>query len=116
LAFQIVDDILDLIADADTLGKTAGIDLAQGKGLGSVYATNGQHNGTAVAEAVETKPTDDPLTTIKRKILRGDAISEGRMQARLLAQQAINTLDVLPESVIKNELIELANAVVDRNH
>ncbi|MCB9833294.1 MAG: polyprenyl synthetase family protein [Planctomycetes bacterium] len=31
LAFQIMDDILDLVADAETLGKTAGKDAEQGK-------------------------------------------------------------------------------------
>lgn len=31
LAFQIMDDILDLVADAETLGKTAGKDAQQGK-------------------------------------------------------------------------------------
>ncbi|MES2980143.1 MAG: farnesyl diphosphate synthase [Pseudomonadota bacterium] len=31
LAFQVVDDILDVIADSDTLGKTAGKDAAQDK-------------------------------------------------------------------------------------
>ena len=31
LAFQVVDDILDVTADSATLGKTAGKDLAQDK-------------------------------------------------------------------------------------
>ena len=31
LAFQVVDDILDVIADSATLGKTAGKDAAQHK-------------------------------------------------------------------------------------
>jgi len=115
LAFQIIDDILDLIGDADLLGKTAGIDLAQGKGLGSTYPTNGSAH-TAVAEAVEEAPADDPLTAIKRKILQGDAIEQGRKQAQILVQQAINALDPLPDSAAKYELIELAQQVVNRDH
>jgi farnesyl diphosphate synthase len=31
LAFQVVDDILDVVADSQTLGKTAGKDAAQDK-------------------------------------------------------------------------------------
>ncbi len=115
LAFQITDDILDLIADADQLGKTAGIDLAQGKGLGSAYATNGSSHA-AVAEVIEEAPTDDLLTTIKRKVLQGDAIEQGQTQARLLVQQAINALEPLPESAAKDELIELAQQVINRSY
>lgn len=108
LAFQIVDDILDLIADSEQLGKTAGIDLAQGKGVGTMYATNGS---AAVAEA----PVD-PLTAIKQKILQGDAIHQARAQARYLVQEAIQYINVLPESEAKRELIEVANLVIDRDH
>ncbi len=111
LAFQIIDDILDLIADDEQLGKTAGIDLQQNKGVGSVYAANG---GSAEQVAVVDSP--DPLTTIKQKILEGDAIDEARLQARMLMKQAINELDVLPESEAKDELIELAHLVVERDH
>ncbi len=31
LAFQVVDDLLDVTADTGTLGKTAGVDRVQGK-------------------------------------------------------------------------------------
>jgi geranylgeranyl pyrophosphate synthase len=36
LAFQIIDDILDIVGDEEKLGKTAGIDIAQGRGFASV--------------------------------------------------------------------------------
>lgn len=113
LAFQIVDDVLDLTADSTQLGKTSGIDLAQGRGYVAAYSNNGHANG-AVAEAVVEEV--DPVESIKRKILKGDAINEARMQARALAQTAISSLDILPDSPAKRELIELANMVVDRDH
>lgn len=113
LAFQIVDDVLDLTADSTQLGKTSGIDLAQGRGYVAAYSNNGHANG-AVAEAIVEEV--DPVESIKRKILKGDAINEARMQARALAQTAITSLDILPDSVAKRELIELANMVVDRDH
>lgn len=113
LAFQIVDDILDLTVDTDKLGKTSGIDLAQGRGYVAAHANNG-HNGVAVAEAVIEQA--DPMTSIKEKLLKGDAINEARMQARTLSQAAIACLDVLPESQAKRDLIDLANMVVDRDH
>lgn len=113
LAFQIIDDILDLTADSAQLGKTSGIDLAQGRGYVAAYAHNG-HQGAAVAEAVIEEA--DPMVSIKQKLLQGDAINEARIQAQGLAQAAIACLDILPESQAKNELIELANMVVNRDH
>lgn len=111
LAFQIVDDILDLIADEDQLGKSTGLDLAQGKGLGTVYATRNGNSTVASQVAV----AEDPVTRIKQKILEGNAIEEAREQANMLAQQAIRELDMLPESSAKDGLIELARLVVERD-
>lgn len=112
LAFQMIDDILDLIADSAQLGKTAGIDLAQGKGVGTVYAAG--NGGTAIAEQIAV--ADDPLAAIKQKILQGSAIEEARAQAAMLVQQAITELDILPESKAKHELIALARLIIDRDH
>ncbi|HEX2621874.1 MAG TPA: polyprenyl synthetase family protein [Phototrophicaceae bacterium] len=108
LAFQIIDDILDLTADSVQLGKTSGIDLEQGRGLAAVYVHDAETTG-------KTSPAD-PMDTIKRKLLGGNAIEEGRQQARQLMQLAIAGLDVLPSSGAKDGLIELAHLVVERNH
>jgi geranylgeranyl pyrophosphate synthase len=110
LAFQITDDILDLTADSAQLGKTAGIDLAQGRGLAVAY-NNG--NGVAVAEDVQAA---DPMVTIKQKLLQGDVIDEGRIHARHLVEEAIRLLEVLPESAARNGLAELARQIVERDH
>ncbi len=114
LAFQIVDDILDLIADSEKLGKTAGIDLTQGKGFATAMATNGNsvHGSVAVAEAQE----DDPAAAFKRKLLQGNYIEEGWQQARQLAAFAKLQLDVLPPSAARDELARLTEAAVEREY
>ena len=106
LAFQIVDDILDLVADEERLGKTAGIDLDQGRGVAvALGADNG--NGSL--------PAGDPLEAVKRKMLEGDTIEKAREQADLLVKTAVERLDVLEASRAKQGLVELARLVVDRD-
>lgn len=107
LAFQIVDDILDIVADDEQLGKTSGIDVEQGRGIGVALQST---NGTA------TMVKDDPMESIKRKMMEGDTIDKGRQQARQLVELAIMGLSVIPDSSAKTELINLANLVVERDH
>jgi geranylgeranyl pyrophosphate synthase len=104
LAFQIVDDILDIVGDESKLGKTAGIDLQQGRGFSAV---KDDKNGAT---------PDDPMESIKRKILKGNRLQEARDQATALVEMAIGMLDVLPENEAKNELVQIARLVVDRDY
>jgi geranylgeranyl pyrophosphate synthase len=112
LAFQVIDDILDLTADAAQIGKTAGIDRGQGKGIAVAYQ-NG--NGVAVAEATAIN-SSDPMATIKQKLLQGDAIAEGRVYARQLVESAVALLDALPSTSARQDLGDLARHVADRDH
>ncbi len=115
LAFQIIDDVLDLTADTAQLGKTSGIDLAQGRGYAAAYNGNSTiSNGVAIVD--EDDQPADPMVTIKQKLLRGDAILEAKVQARQLADLALASLKVLPDSEAKDELVDLAYLVVDRDH
>ena len=105
IAFQIVDDILDLVADEAQLGKTAGIDIGQGRGV-AVALESGNGNGSA--------PPRDPLESVKRKMLEGDTIEQARSHAEGLVASAISSLSALPDTPAKAELVLLAQLVIQR--
>jgi geranylgeranyl pyrophosphate synthase len=111
LAFQIIDDILDLIADSQKLGKTAGIDVAQGKGIVTALAGGNGHS-VAVVDVDQA----DPLTAFKQKMLSGNYIQEGRENAERLAAFAATNLTTLPPSAALDELQLLTRQVIERDH
>ncbi len=118
LAFQIVDDILDIIADSEKLGKTAGLDIAQGRGLVTALAhtTNGHTTGGAPVAVIEPEAPADPMEAFKQRMLSGGYIEEGRKQARDLADMAKQTLERFPASPAINELSAFADSCVERDH
>ena len=117
LAFQIIDDILDIIGDEEKLGKTAGIDIEQGRGFAAVESNgngNGKNNGNNGSNGNGSQP-EDIMNNIKRKLMSGNRLQEAREQAEALSKLAIGYLDILPDSYAKSELIELADNVINRD-
>jgi len=106
LAFQIVDDILDLVEDESKLGKTSGVDVTQGRGV-AVALNDVNGNGNAAAA--------DPMGEIRRKMMEGDTIVKARKQASWLVESAIASLTILDDSPAKSALIGLARQVVERD-
>jgi geranylgeranyl pyrophosphate synthase len=116
LTFQIIDDLLDLTGDTQQVGKDLGVDLTQGKGVGSVYAgENGNGNNgaaTLILEAVD----DDPFLPIKRQLIEGGAIEVGQQMAQLTSQQAYDCLRKLPASDSVSALADLVDQVLERSN
>ena len=106
LAFQIIDDILDLVEDESKLGKTSGVDVGQGRGV--AVALN-ELNGNGSASLL------DPMDEIRRKMLEGDTIAKAREQATYLVESAIASLAILDNSPAKSGLMDLARQAIDRD-
>lgn len=111
LTFQIVDDILDIIGDPDTLGKPVGTDIAQNRG---VMAT--QNGGLAVKEAAVAELDDDPIARMMASLRESGAVDIARMQAEENASRARAALMNVPASPAKTEMEALITAVLQRQN
>lgn len=118
-AFQLIDDHLDYNSDAETMGKNAGDDLAEGKP--TLPLLHAMHHGTEeesalIREAIEKGNGLSQLKTIQATMARVGSLDYTRKKAEEEADKAISCLSFMPDNSFKEALIGLANIAVDRNH
>lgn len=117
LAFQIIDDLLDLIGDPSLVGKDLRIDASQGKGVAKAAGENGQSLTPSAVGLLESEPErkdEDPFRDIKRRLIAGGAVDEARQMADVLAVQANAVLEQLPPSGYVDQLRDLVTLVINR--
>ena len=116
-AFQLVDDILDYTADAVTMGKEVGDDLAEGKPtlplLYAMWHGNEQH-AKLIREAIEQGGQRHKLEQVMEAMRDSGAIEYAERKAVAETEKAIEALKVLPPSEFKEALIALAHIAVKR--
>ena len=117
-AFQIADDVLDYVSDADTLGKNIGDDLAEGKAtLPLIYALEraAPARAASLRRAIETGGLDS-LDNIVAAIRDSGALERARARAQGFADAAIAALSTLPHSPAAEALRVLAGYALQRTH
>jgi octaprenyl-diphosphate synthase len=113
-AFQIQDDILDLMSDEQTLGKPIGGDLREGKATLPVLYLLENNNPEAreILERRASQPND--VTRMRELVLAQRTDDEARLEMRRRADNAIRALECLAPSPAKSALEALATRESER--
>ncbi len=126
IAFQIIDDVLDLTGDPDCVGKSLGRDLAKGKlTLPLIRAIKVSEGADREALLDLIKQQADPGLSeqdalagsdrIRQLLSATDGMTYTRDRAIALVEQAKTCLhEQLPDSPARTSLLQLADTVISR--
>lgn len=117
-AFQVADDVLDYMADAGTLGKNSGDDLAEGKPTLPLILCReqaGEDDRRLIDESIR-KGDVDQLQRISSLIRDSGALDQAKKVARDRASAALAAIAPLAPSPWKEAMEQLARYSVIREY
>jgi octaprenyl-diphosphate synthase len=116
VAFQIQDDILDIVGDANTVGKTLGIDIEKQKMTLPVihFLRTAPPEHRRLLRSLIASREADKVERIRNLILPSDSIEYARDRARQLVDRARSSLAELPDTEARRVLDTMAEFVVTR--
>ncbi|MEO7672464.1 MAG: polyprenyl synthetase family protein [Pyrinomonadaceae bacterium] len=118
IAFQLADDLLDLTADEEALGKAAGADLVEGKLTLPLILLCRKHPELKV-ELKQIIADGSYLNGSRAKI--AEMLEAGRISEKIraialgYAESARKNLEILPKTKYSLALGEIPNFVIERN-
>lgn len=116
IAFQIQDDILDLIGDVDTVGKTLGIDIEKGKLTLPIihFLQNAPLEHRQLLRSLLSDRDPDRAEKIRNLILPSQSIVYARQAATQWIDSARQALQELPDSEPRQVLDTIAQFIINR--
>lgn len=127
VAFQLIDDVIDLSPQAERTGKLAGTDLRAGVAtlpllLLKQQAASGDADAVDLLARIDAGVAriaagdDAALLDPEVETLRAHGVTrETEATARRYAVAAVSALDSLPDSPVRSALIELTDSIVNRD-
>ena len=115
-AFQVIDDVLDYDGDAALMGKNLGDDLREGKATLPLIVAMQRGNPAQCALVKHAIEQGDvaALADIVHIVRETGAMQATREAASAEAQLALNALRVLPDSLYKEALRDVASQLLNR--
>lgn len=115
IAFQITDDLLDLVGEEDVVGKSVGRDLEKGKlTLPIIYALGAADAG--LREHLVKMIQSRNLVGLRDAVNESGAIDRAMKKAASLVDVAKSELQELPETPARDLLALLADGILERRY
>ncbi|MHC4948207.1 MAG: polyprenyl synthetase family protein [Planctomycetota bacterium] len=115
IAFQIRDDLLDLVGDERVVGKTLGRDLEKGKlTLPLIHWLTGCDQAER-GEAIRLIERQD-AAAVRERLVETGALEHTTVTARRLAGEAVEELVILPPTPARELLHTAAESVISRTY
>jgi len=117
IAFQIIDDILDVTGNETQLGKPRGVDFMDGKpNIVLLHAMADKKHGKEVSQLfLKKEKTRADVDKALNIVMKTDAVEKAKDLARSYTVKAKESLAVLEDSEYKASMIMLADTLVDRH-
>ena len=112
-AFQIQDDIIDLVATSDKSGKDQASDIREGKQ--TLLAIKARERGLDLS-SYRRDLTPDEIENLIHLLDKEGIIADVRKEAEDLISTGIQSLNVLPHSPERELLVELAHFFIERSY
>jgi octaprenyl-diphosphate synthase len=117
IAFQIQDDLLDLVGNQESVGKTLGIDVAKRKLTLPIihFLRTAPQEHRDLCKSLLRGNEPNQLERVRNLILPSGAIAYSRDRVRRLVERGKGCLTALPRNNAIDDLLALADTLLDRD-
>ncbi|MGB5866479.1 MAG: polyprenyl synthetase family protein, partial [Arcobacteraceae bacterium] len=110
LAFQMIDDILDITQDSATLGKPAMLDFVEGKVTIPYLLLHERIEDKSKLESLYKKPlNEDEQAWIKDQMIKNNVLIDSITQAQKLGMEAVEAIKNDESEDLKNIMNQMIN-------
>ncbi|MGO1400869.1 MAG: polyprenyl synthetase family protein [Flaviflexus sp.] len=121
VAFQLADDVIDIMSDGDVTGKTPGTDLREGVETMPILILKERaavgtidEAGQQILDLLAGDVGDEAVEKSVSLLREHQVMEEVRDLARTWSDEAVASLDAIPEGEVRNGLNAFARLMVDR--